>query len=174
MTEGHRSALWSAAHLEYDDRDLTFPGLLERTCEVGRITDRFKEQTHDLCGFLFERPVEIVCRCRHPFAARGDRQVEAEPPVVVRERPEYRARLRDHRDRPAPHIQRGREGDHAQLLIEIVEAHAVAAAKRKPGLAGAHSDASREGTMLLAVDQATGEDGGGLGPVRDGVFKSCL
>ncbi len=93
---------------------------------------------------MVERVVHVVGGGGDEFLAGGDGEVEAQLLVVPEQGGEYRAGLRDERDAAFGQLVGTVERERAEPLLDVVEAHAVAADDRKVGGQGEVADALAE------------------------------
>jgi hypothetical protein len=126
----------AAADLEGDHGHAARGRLGQRGAERRRLADGLQEQRHHPGARQLQGVVEVGRGGGDQLHAGGDDQVEAQPAVVVEQGGEHRAGVADHRDRAAG--QAGRLGvpTNPQAVVEVEEAHAVAAAHRHAGVQG--------------------------------------
>jgi hypothetical protein len=168
MAERERGALRSAPNLQDDDRDVALARLLQSGDEAGGIAHGFQEEADDARRRHLKREVQVVRDRRRQLLAGGHRQAEAEAAIGVAEAGEGGSGVRDECDAAALEPGRRREAAHPQAVLQIVEAHAVAAADLQVGGARHGGDALGERRIAVAGKVAAGEDRGGAGAVPDG------
>ncbi len=156
-----------APDLQRDDRHVALLRGPNRVDEARRVADRLDEQADDLRALEPERVREVVGDGRHELLPGRDGQVQAEVPAVVDDGAERRPRVGDERDPADPHVLRLVEAERAHALLEVREAHPVAAADGHPGLARDRRQALEE--RRNPVDRLlvpAREDHGGSGADR--------
>ncbi len=94
--------------------------------------------------------------------------------MIVEQRGEGRARVGDQSHRPRLQPVTDGEGRGRHPGVEVVKPHAVAAAHRQPGLAGAGGEAGAERRGAVVLDVAAGEDHCRSRTGPDGLFELFL
>jgi hypothetical protein len=162
----HRPAGAAAADLQGDHLHAPVGRLGQGRPERGRLPDGLEEQRHHPGALQLQGVVEVGGGAGGQLHAARDDQVEAEPPLVVEQGREHRPGVADHRDRPARQVlQLGVAAD-PQALLEVEEAHAVAAADRHPGRLGDRPQPLGQPVGGAAGEDHRGRDGGAGGRLQ--------
>ena len=129
----HRPGRLAAPDLEGDHRDAPVGRLGQGGPEGRRLPHRLQEQGHHPGAGQLEGVVEVGGGGGDELVAGRHDQVEAEVAVVVEQGREHRPGVADHRDRTGGQVGRLGVATNPQAVLEVEEAHPVAAADRHPG-----------------------------------------
>ena len=131
VRERRRGRRLGAPDLERDDRNAALGGLVERRAKPRRDRARFRGRGRSPSPPA-ARPRSRCSRRPWSSAPGPARSASAKrkPRIVVRERAEDAAGMRDERDRAGPRLARAREAADPDAVEIVVEPHAVGAADR--------------------------------------------
>ena len=161
VADGEPGALLGPSHLERHDRHPACVRLRERGHEVLRPAYGLQDQPDRAGGRHGERVAHVVPYSDVELLSGGDREIELETSVVVGERRPRRAGVTDERHVARPRgAGRPGEGD-SQPGVEVVEAHAVAAANRDSRLFRDVAEAPDQAGLFRLLQVGPAEDHGG-------------